>query len=73
MLVCLYIDDLIFFGNNPRIFEKFKKTMAQEFEITDIGLISYYLGIEVKQMDDDIFISQESYKKEVLKKFNMSN
>ena len=47
--------------------------MAQEFEITDIGLISYYLGIEVKQMDDDIFISQESYKKEVLKKFNMSN
>ncbi|KAK3033406.1 hypothetical protein RJ639_032379 [Escallonia herrerae] len=47
--------------------------MAKEFEMTDIGLISYYLGIEVKQRDDGIFISQEAYAKEVLKKFNMKN
>ena len=49
--------------------------MAQELEMIDIGLISYYLGIKVKQTKNSIFISQEGYVKEVLKKFemNMSN
>ena len=65
------MDDLIFTGNNPSLFEEFKKAMSLEFEMTDIGLMSYYLGLEVKQMGDAIFISQESYVKEVLKKFKM--
>jgi hypothetical protein len=51
LFICLYVDDLIFTGNNPSMFEDFKKAMTQEFEITDIGLMSYYLGIEVKQME----------------------
>ena len=55
--MCLYVDDLIFIGSNPSFFEEFKKAMAKEFEITDIGLMAYYLGIEVKQKGDDIFIS----------------
>ncbi|KAK3037369.1 hypothetical protein RJ639_030467 [Escallonia herrerae] len=55
------------------MFDDFKKEMAKEFEMTDIGLMSYYLVIEVKQRDDGIFISQEAYAKEVLKRFNMEN
>ena len=39
--------------------------------MTDIGLMSYYLGLEVKQMEEGIFISQASYTKDILKKFNM--
>lgn len=73
MLVCLYVDDLIFTGSNPVMFEEFKKAMTREFEMTDIGLMSYYLGIEVKQTKDGIFISQENYAKDVLKKFKMSD
>ncbi|GKV18362.1 hypothetical protein SLEP1_g28758 [Rubroshorea leprosula] len=73
MLVCLYVDDLIFIGNNANMFEEFKKAMTQEFEMTDIGLMSYYLGIEVKQNEDGIFISQEAYAKKVLEKFEMEN
>ncbi|XP_019257220.1 PREDICTED: uncharacterized protein LOC109235521 [Nicotiana attenuata] len=45
--------------------------MSREFEMTDVGLMSYYLGLVVKQMEDGIFISEECYKKEILKKFNM--
>ncbi|XP_070055323.1 uncharacterized mitochondrial protein AtMg00810-like [Nicotiana tomentosiformis] len=45
--------------------------MSREFEMTDVGLMLYYLDLEVKQMEDEIFISQESYTKEILKKFNM--
>ncbi|GKV53076.1 hypothetical protein SLEP1_g59622 [Rubroshorea leprosula] len=73
VLVCLYVDDLIFTGNNANMFEEFKKAMTQEFEMTDIGLMSYYLGIEVKQNEDGIFISQEAYAKKVLEKFEMAN
>ena len=50
------------------MFEYFKKTMTKEFEMTDIGLMAYYLGIEVKQMEDEIFISQEGYVKDILEK-----
>jgi hypothetical protein len=51
LLVCLYVNDLIFTGNNPSMFEDFNKAMTQEFEMTDIGIMSYYLGIEVKQYE----------------------
>ncbi|XP_052477160.1 uncharacterized mitochondrial protein AtMg00810-like [Gossypium raimondii] len=43
--------------------------MSLDFEMTNVGLMSYCLGLEVKQTDDGIFISQESYAKHVLKKF----
>ena len=52
LLACLYMDDLIFMINSPDMFVKFKQVMTREFEMTDIGLMSYYLGFEVKQMDD---------------------
>ena len=57
LIVCLYVDDLIFTGSNPSMFEEFKKDMAKKFELTDIGLMSYYLGIKVKQEDKGILIT----------------
>lgn len=41
--------------------------MAKELEMTDISLMSYYLGIEIKQKDEGIFVSQENYAKEILR------
>lgn len=55
------------------MFDDFKKVMMREFEMTDIGLMAYYLSIEVKQKEEDVFISQESYAREILKKFKMEN
>ena len=71
LIVCLYVDDLIFTGNFS--IELFKSTMKKEFEMTDLGLMKYFLGIEVSQTDDGIFICQTKYKKDVLKRFNMLN
>ena len=73
LIVCLYVDDLIFTGNNLEMISEFKREMATEFEMTDIELMSYYLGIEVKQSNDGIFISQNNYAKKILKEFNMEN
>ncbi|KAH9715665.1 hypothetical protein KPL71_021147 [Citrus sinensis] len=73
LIVCLYVDDLIFTGSDPSLFEEFKRVIIREFEMTDIGLMAYYLGIEVKQKEENIFTSQESYAKEILKKFKMND
>lgn len=47
MIVCLYVDDQIFTTNNPGMFKEFKET-TKEFKMTNIMLMSYYHGIEVK-------------------------
>nr|GEV52954.1 reverse transcriptase [Tanacetum cinerariifolium] len=46
VLACLYVDDLIFTGNSQSMIDELKKSMTREFEMTDIGLMSYYLSIE---------------------------
>ncbi|KAL8103772.1 hypothetical protein AgCh_028101 [Apium graveolens] len=71
MIVCLYVDDMIFTGNNPGMFDDFKKVMTNEFEMTDIGQMSYFLGVEVKQNKDGIFMSQKKYAEQIIKKFRM--
>ena len=55
------------------MFAEFKVVMFNKFEMTDNGLMSYFLGIEVKKQQDGIFISQKKYIKEILEKFKMSN
>jgi hypothetical protein len=71
LIVFLYVDDLIF-KNNFGI-EEFKSVMKDEFEMTHLGFIRYFLGIEVHQYKTGIFISQSKYAHEILKRFNMMN
>ena len=73
MIVYLYVDDLIFAGNNPSLFEEFKRVMIKEFEMIDIRLTTYYLGIKLNQKEEGIFISLESYVNKILKKFKMND
>jgi Reverse transcriptase (RNA-dependent DNA polymerase) len=56
LIVALYVDDLIFMGNNSIMMEEFKRAMMKEFEMTDLRLIKYFLGLEVKQHEKDIFV-----------------
>ncbi|KAJ3705098.1 hypothetical protein LUZ61_008803 [Rhynchospora tenuis] len=56
-----------------KMIENFKRAMKEDFEMTDLGLMTYFLGIEVKQGNNGIFISQENYAKEILKRFKMSD
>ncbi|KAG6531945.1 hypothetical protein ZIOFF_005781 [Zingiber officinale] len=73
LLVSLYVDDLILTGSSPQMIKLFKKAMAKAFDMTNMGLMSYFLGLEVKQGVDDIFMTQEQYAKEVLKRFRMGD
>ena len=73
LIVCLYVDDLIFTGNDRSIFSDFKKSMMDEFEMSDLGKMHYFLGFEVVQSDDGIFVSQKKYVREILNRFKMKN
>lgn len=69
LIVCLYVDDLILTGDLN--IDAFKTTMKSEFEMTDLGLMRYFLGIEVHHSSAGIFICQSKYANEILKRFNM--
>ena len=56
LIVVLYVDDVIFTGNDDCLIENFKTVMNEEFEITDMGLLKDFLGIEVEQYENGIFI-----------------
>ena len=55
------------------MFENFKKSMMVEFDIFDLGMMNYFLDIEVMQYTAESFISQKKYVREILDKFQMKN
>ena len=67
----MYVADLIFTGDLS--VDDFKNAMKIQFEMNDLGLMKYFLGIEVDQSNDGIFICQTKYANEVLKRFRMLN
>ena len=71
IIVCLYVDDLLFTGNDVKMMQNFKQDMVQPYKMSDLGLLNYFLGIEVSQVKEGIFISQKKYTKSILQKFKM--
>ncbi|KAK1398462.1 hypothetical protein POM88_008325 [Heracleum sosnowskyi] len=71
VIVCLYVDDLIYTGNDSAMIEKFKQSMMHEFDMSDLGMMHYFLGIKVVQPDSGIFLCQKKYVQEVLGRFGM--
>lgn len=47
LLLFLYVDDIIYMGSSDSMFKEFKKTMLKTFEMTDLGSMRYFLGLEV--------------------------
>ena len=73
LLVGVYVDDLIISGPNVSDIEKFKQEMKKKFSMSDLGLLSYYLGIEVKQDEEGITLSQSGYAGKILESAGMTN
>eukprot|EP00253_Pinus_taeda_P025780 PITA_25780 len=70
LILVLYVDDLFLIGVNPLI-HQCKKELAFEFEMRDLGLMHYFLGLEVWQKQGDIFLSQGKYIMKLLEIFGM--
>lgn len=67
LLLCLYVDDIIYMSSSHELIEGFRADMMQPFAMTDCGLLSYLLGLKVKQMFDGVFITQSRYVKDLVK------
>ena len=73
LIVCLYVDDLIYVGNSQKMIDEFKSHMVQEFEMTDLNLTNYFLGLEVTHSNKEIFISQKKYISDLLDRFGLKD
>ncbi|GJU81448.1 ribonuclease H-like domain, reverse transcriptase, RNA-dependent DNA polymerase [Tanacetum coccineum] len=73
IVVAVYVDDLFVTGTSLDCINEFKKRMASQFEMSDLGELTYYLGIEVSQGKDCVEIKQERYAIKILKEAGMED
>ena len=73
LVVQVYVDDIIFGLTNISMCEDFAKVMQGEFKMSHMRELTYFLGLQIKQLKDGIFINQAKYIKELLKKYNLEN
>ncbi|GJW32695.1 putative ribonuclease H-like domain-containing protein [Tanacetum coccineum] len=70
MLVQVYVDDIIFGSTKKSWCDEFEALMKSRFQMSSMGKLTFFLGLQVKQKEDGIFTSQDKYVAEIMKKFN---
>ena len=74
LFICqIYVDDIIFGSTNQDFCEEFGDIMSREFEMSMIGELSFFLGLQIKQLKEGTFVCQSKYVKDLLKKFGMED
>nr|GEX94470.1 hypothetical protein [Tanacetum cinerariifolium] len=69
----VYVDDIIFGSSNPLLCREFEALMHDKFQMSAMGELTFFLGLQVLQKKDGIFLSQDKYVGDILKKFRYSN
>ena len=69
LIVQVYVDNIIFGSTNEKMFEDFSNLMQSEFEMSMMGELHFFLGLQIKQQENGIFIFQEKYIRDLLKKY----
>nr|GEX95914.1 copia protein [Tanacetum cinerariifolium] len=72
LLVRVYVDDIIFGSTKKELCTEFEKLMHKKFQISFMGELTFFLGLQVTQKDDEIFISQDKYMAKILKNFGFA-
>ncbi|GJY74420.1 retrovirus-related pol polyprotein from transposon TNT 1-94 [Tanacetum coccineum] len=73
IIVQIYVDDIIFSSTCQELCDDFAKIMHDEFKMSMMGELNFFLGLQIKQLEDDIFFNQSKYIKEMLKKFGLED
>jgi len=73
LIIVVYVDDIIFGSNEEDISQNFALLMQKEFEMSMLCELTYFLGLQVQQNKDGIFLSQTKYLKQILKKYGMED
>nr|GFB44646.1 hypothetical protein [Tanacetum cinerariifolium] len=72
LLVQMYVDDIIFGSTKKSLCNEFEQMMHKRFQMSSMGELTFFLELQVKQKDDEIFISQDKYVADILKKFDFT-
>nr|GFD10204.1 putative ribonuclease H-like domain-containing protein [Tanacetum cinerariifolium] len=73
LLVQVYVDDIIFGSTKKELCIEFEKLIKDKFQMSSMRELTFFLGLQVKQKEDGIFISRDKYVAEILRKFNLSD
>ena len=74
LFVCqIYVDDISFGCTDQRYSDEFAYMMSEEYQMSMMGELKFFLGLQIRQQHNGIFISQEKYLKDVLRKFGMQD
>ncbi|KAI3825180.1 hypothetical protein L1987_06656 [Smallanthus sonchifolius] len=73
LLVQIYVDDIIFGSKNEGLCKDFESVMKSKFEMSTMGELSFFLGLQVNQKEDGFFIHQSKYVKDILSRFKMED
>jgi hypothetical protein len=71
--VVVYVDDIIFGSNLTTLSRNFATKMQEEIEMSIMGELSFFLGLQVNQTENGIFVYQSKYVKEIINKFQMED
>eukprot|EP00253_Pinus_taeda_P020355 PITA_20355 len=73
IILVLYVDDLILTGSDPNLIKHVKSSLKKKFEMTDLGHLHYFLGLQVLQSKEGISLSQSKYACDILRHFHMED
>jgi hypothetical protein len=73
LIVVVYVDDLVITGNNLDLLLRLKRQLVDTFDMTDLGLLHYFLGLQVLPLSDGLFLSQSKYVLDLLNHFKMDD
>jgi hypothetical protein len=74
LFICqIYVIDIIFGSTNKSSYEEFSRIMIQKFEMSMMGELKYFLGFQIKQLQEGTFICKTKYIQDILKKFGIKN
>ncbi|CAJ2638249.1 unnamed protein product [Trifolium pratense] len=73
LIIQIYVDDIIFGSTNASLCKNFSKIMQDEFEMSMMGELKFFLGIQINQKKEGTYVHQSKYTKELLKKFNLDD
>jgi len=73
LLLSVYVDDIVYTSSSGDLIHQFKAEMKRTFDMSDLGELSFFLGLKVKQLTDGIHVRQKSYIEALLQKLNMKN
>jgi hypothetical protein len=73
LIVQVDVDDIVFGGSSNSLIARFTEHMSKEFEMSMMGELQFFLGLQIKQSKDGTFVHQANYTKDIVRKFKMED